>query len=249
MSTRRNEAAMTESDQLTGTWRSAARLGFSKYEVSPDGYGPDQQPVRRIGTGKPLAVSVGTNGRPRVKPYNDDGKQITIEVHAIVFGTYAGPCPRGMQIRHYDDDPWNNRWRPGGEAESVAAGGNLFIGDRDDQEADKYRNGRPRPAPRPVRHCVRCQAILSTNGKRCHPCVVELGQLAAPLLRSGIRSGRAPAEVAAGVAAALDYPSAEGIVKLAIVHGGYGAERPGRLRRMAATVRNIFHGIDGVHGK
>ena len=242
MSTQRNEAAMTESDQLTGTWRSAARLGFSKYEVSPDGYGPDQQPVRRIGTGKPLAVSVGTNGRPRVKPYDDDGRQRTIEVHVIVFGTYAGRCPRGMQIRHYDDDPWNNRWRPGGEAESVAAGGNLFKGSRDDQEADKYRNGRPRPAPRPVRYCA-CGAVLTTNGKRCHECVVKLGVNAAAMLR---RRGADPANVAA----ALDYPSAEGILKLAVVHGGYGQPRHRLwLHTVAATFRDIFHGTDRSHGK
>ena len=232
----------TDSDQRAGTWRSMSRIGFSKYEVSWDGFGPDQQPVRRIDSKRPMAVSVGPNGYPRVKPYNDDGKQVTIEVHAIVYNTYAEePCPDGMQIRHYDDDPWNNRWRPGGEAASVAAGGNLFAGDRDAQEADKYRNGRPRPEPRPERHCVRCHAILSTNGKRCHLCVVDLGQQAAGLLRAG----HAPEDVAT----ALDYPSTEGIVKLAVVHGGYGQPRPSWLHRVAATVRDFFHRTDGGHGK
>ena len=243
MSTQRNKAAMTESDQQAGTWKSAAHLGFSKYEVSPDGYGRDQQPVRRIDSKRPLAVSVGRNGYPRVKPYHDDGTQRTIEVHAIVFGTYAEePCPPGMQIRHYDDDPWNNKWRPGDEAESVAAGGNLLKGDRPAQEEDRYRNGRPRPAPRPVRHCVICGDILTTNGKRCHDCVVQLGVAAAELLRSG-----STPEV---VAAACRYPSADGIVKLAVVHGGYGQPRRSRwLHRVAATVRDIFHRTDGGHGK
>ena len=237
---------MTASDQVKvwppETWKSAAALGFSKYEVSCDGFGEDQQPVRRIDNGKPLKVSVGPNGYPRVKPYDDDGKQRTIEVHAIVYGTHAEePCPPGMQIRHWDDDPWNNRWRPGDEAESVAAGGNLFKGGRDAQEADKYRNGRPRPAPRPVRHCVMCGAVLTTNGKRCHGCVVKLGVQAAGLLQGG----HDPADVAA----ALDYPSAEGIVKLAVVHGGYGQPRPSWLHRVATTVRDFFHRTDGSHGK
>jgi hypothetical protein len=230
----------TDSDQYeekvwprADMWKPAAALGFSKYEVSADGFGPGQQPVRRIGTGKPLAVSVGPNGYPRVKPYDDDGNQRTVEVHALVYGTYAGRCPPGMQIRHYDDNPWNNRWRPGGEAESVAAGGNLFTGDRDAQEADRYRNGRPMPAPRPVRHCFNCTAVLTTNGKRCHECVVKIGVDAAAMLRTGLEPW--------DVAERLGYPSIDGIVKLAVVHGGYGQPRLKRwLHSVTATVRDFF---------
>ena len=116
---------MTVSDQHTGMWKSAAAAGFSRYEVSADGFGPGQIPVRRIDSKKPLAVSLNNNGYPRVKPYNDDGEQKTIPVHTLVLLTYAGPRPDGMVARHLDDDPFNNRWRPGDEAETRAAGGNL----------------------------------------------------------------------------------------------------------------------------
>ena len=233
---------MTASDQQTGTWRSAAALGFSKYEVSPDGFGPFQQPVRRQIAGTPLKVKTGTNGRPQVKPYDDDGKQRTVDVGPFVLRTFAGPCPPGMECRHYDDDPWNNRWRPGSEAESVAAGGNLFWGSKPQNVEDGFRNGRQRAAPRPVRYCVMCGATLTTNGKRCHDCVVKLGVNADGLLRGG----HDPDDVAA----ALDYPSAEGIVKLAVVHGGYGQPRRKRwLQRVTTTVRDIFHGTEGSHGK
>lgn len=230
----------TESDQRAGTWLSAAAIGFSKYEVYNDGFGPDQQPVRRIG-GAPLKVKLGTNGYPQVKPYNDDRKQCTVEVHVMVLGAHAGPRPDGMVARHLDDDSWNNRWRPGDEAESRAAGGNLIYGTPPENVEDTFRNGRQRAAPRPERHCVLCGAVLTTNGKRCHTCVVKLGRDAAPLLRA-----MAPIDVAEH----LGYPSADGIVKLAIVHGGYGQPRLKRwLHTVAATVRDIFHGTEGSHGK
>ena len=224
-------------------WASPA--GFSKYEVSNDGFGPDQRPVRSIDRtvgarrvkGVLLKVSVGTNGRPRVKLYDDEGRQRTVEVHALVMLAHVGPLPPGMTVRHYDDDPFNNRWRPGAEQESVAAGGNLFYGSRPEQEADRYRNGRPRPAPRPERHCVLCGAVLTTNGKRCHDCVVELGVNAAAMLRAG----QEPAEVAGH----LDYPSTEGILALAVTHGGYGSRR---THRVMVTLRRIF-GIGHRHGK
>ena len=233
---------MTDSDLQTGTWRSAAALGFSKYEVSPDGFGPGQQPVRRIGTGKPLAVSLNNNGYPRVKIYDDDGKQQTCTVHSLVLLTYAGDRPEGMVARHLDDDPFNNRWRPGDEAETRAAGGNLVWGTPPENVEDTFRNGRQRAAPRPVRYCVRCSAVLTTNGKRCHDCVVKIGEQAAGLLRAGY----SPAEVAAYTG----YPSEDGVVKLAVVHGGYGQEPPRSwLQRVTVTVRDIFHRTDRSHGK
>jgi hypothetical protein len=233
----------TDSDQQTGTWRPMSRFGFSKYEISPDGFGPDQQPVRRIDTGKPIAVSLNNNGYPRVKIYDDNGKQQTCTVHSLVLLTYAGDRPKsGMQARHLDDNPFNNRWRPGGEAETRAAGGNLIWGFPSENVEDTFRNGRQRAAPRPVRYCVLCDSVLTTNGKRCHDCVVRLGEQAAGLLRGG----HDPEDVAA----ALEYPSAEGIVKLAVVHGGYGQPRLKRwLHRVTATVRDIFHGAEEGHGK
>ena len=39
---------VTASDQQAETWKPLPPP-FSKYEVSRDGFGPDQKPVRRIG--------------------------------------------------------------------------------------------------------------------------------------------------------------------------------------------------------
>lgn len=227
---------MTDSDQhyeekvwpqtgRAGAWLSLSEGGFSNYESFDDGFGPDQRPVRSIDRivngrrirGVLLKPRVGTHGYLEVKLYNDDGIQQTRTVHSLVLLPRAGACPPGMQTRHLDDDPFNNRWRPGDEAETRAAGGNLIYGTRPEQEEDKYRNGRPRPAPRPARYCIMCGSVLTTNGKRCHDCVVRLGVVAAGLLRWGGK----PDDVAAD----LGYPSAEGIVKLAVVYGGYGQPR------------------------
>lgn len=233
----------TDSDQ---TWKTIP--GFSKYEVSTDGFGPDQQPVRRAGTGKQLATRPGSSGYLLAKIYDDEGKQQTRTIHSLVLLTYAGPRPEGMEARHLDDDPFNNRWRPGDEAEARAAGGNLIWGTKAANVEDTFSNGRPRAVPRPERRCVLCDAVLTTNGKRCHECVVRLGVAAAGLLKDG--------HDPAIVAEALDYPSAEGISKLAIVHGGYGqapeaptAGRPGWRQRVAATVRHLFGRADRSHGK
>lgn len=213
------------------TW--AQLPGFSKYEVSADGFGPDQRPVRSVDRtvgarrikGVLLSVKVGTHGYLEVKIYDDSGKQQTRTVHSLVMLAYAGPCPAGQEVRHFDDSPFNNRWRPGPEVEAVAAGGNLFYGTKAQQQTDKYRNGRPRPA---VRHCVRCGGEFTGNARRCHECVVAIGIEAARLMRAG--------KSAPAAAAALDYPSVEGIVSLAVTHGGYGRSF---TQRVLVTLRGL----------
>ena len=89
---------VTASDQQAETW---TRLPppFTKYEVSFDGYGPDQRPVRRIGAATALATTVSNHGGYlMVKPYDDDGKQQTKTVHSLVLLGYAGPCPPGHGV-------------------------------------------------------------------------------------------------------------------------------------------------------
>ena len=63
------------------------------------------------------------------------------KVHQIVMLAFAGPCPPGMEVRHLDGDPANNRWAPGNEEETQAAGGNLFYGTRAENVADMLRHG------------------------------------------------------------------------------------------------------------
>jgi hypothetical protein len=221
-------------------WKSAAELGFSKYEVNPDGSGTDQRPVRRAG-GALLKVTLGTNGYPQVKPYDDNGRQRTIPVHTIVLGVYAGPRPDGQQCRHWDDDPWNNRWRPGGEDESVRAGGNLFWGTKAENVEDGWRNGTLKPPQQLKRHpCInhdRCGGLVQNPGRRCLPCVREAGKEAALMLNAG-----RPLDE---VMQRFEYKSRTWAEKIAREHGGFTGPLPGisqqrRARwpkRALATVR------------
>lgn len=64
-----------------------------------------------------------------------------LRVHQLVMLTFAGPCPEGQEVRHLDGNEFNNRWEPGDEAESRAAGGNLFYGTHAENGDDMRRHG------------------------------------------------------------------------------------------------------------
>ena len=51
-------------------------------------------------------------------------------VHRLVLEAFVGPCPDGMECRHLDDDPGNNRL------------GNLCWGTPAENTDDRFRNGR-----------------------------------------------------------------------------------------------------------
>lgn len=232
---------ITGSDQQAGTW---ARLPapFSKYEWSPDGYGPDQRPIRRIGAAAGLATTVSNHGGYlMVKPYDDDGRRQTKTVHSLILLGAAGPCPPGQESRHLDDDPLNNRWAPGLTREDViAAGGNLMYGDKAANEQDKFHNGRPRAAPPlPPRSCVRCGGMFTAKGRRCPECLVTIGRQAAAMLRAGMNVGV--------VTLRVGYRNEEWVHQLACRNGGYAgslaqAQAQGRSwpQRVTATLR---HGL------
>lgn len=229
---------VTASDQRAGTWKPLPPP-FSKYEVSPDGFGPDQRPVRRIGR-DPLATTVNNHGGYlMVKPYDDNGRRSAGKtVHALVLLAYAGPCPPGMESRHLDDDPLNNRWAPGDTDDEVRAnGGNLVYGTKRQNAEDKFDNGHPRAAPPPPpRPCVRCGAMFAAKGRRCPACLVTVGRQAAVMLRAGLNLRP--------VTFRVGYRSEEWVHTLACRHGGYAgtleqAQAQGRSRpqRVTATLR------------
>ena len=60
--------------------------------------------------------------------------------------------------------------------------------------------------------CVRCSSEFEGSGRRCHACVVEIGELGARLLVAGVHPDAAAAKV--------DYPSPGGLVVLAVKYGG-----------------------------
>jgi len=91
-----------------------------------------------------IASRLSTRGYPQVTIPGDDGKLHTIAVHALVMLAHEGPCPPGLQVRHWNDDPLDNRWAPGGEDGCRAGAGNLVYGTPKEQWQDKLRN---RPSP------------------------------------------------------------------------------------------------------
>jgi hypothetical protein len=77
----------------TEEWRGIA--GFPAYEVSSDGG------IRRQDNARPLRVTPGSNGYPRVN-LGDSGRDKL--VHQLVMEAFAGPAPDGMEVRHLDGD-------------------------------------------------------------------------------------------------------------------------------------------------
>jgi hypothetical protein len=114
-------------------WRQIA--GYPRYYISDHGrvisqtlsrsrlLKPDVMRYR----GRPAALRVGLR---------QNGATEKIMVHRLVLEAFVGPCPPGMQCRHLDGDPTNNRV------------GNLRWGTAQENQADSARHGTARP-PQP----------------------------------------------------------------------------------------------------
>jgi hypothetical protein len=131
-----------------------------------------------------------------------------------------------METRHLDDNPRNNRWAP------VTPPGNLVYGPKWAQEDDKYRNGRPRPARYEPKPCIRCGQPVNRGGRRCHACVVEIGEQAAELLRAGV--------TLEDVNNRLGYGSAAYLHTLAVKYGGWGRPPSPSVTPAPVTFRDIW---------
>jgi hypothetical protein len=57
------------------------------------------------------------------------GRKRTTQVHRLVLAAFVGPCPDGMECRHLDGNPANNRIE------------NLCWGTRAENNADRVRHG------------------------------------------------------------------------------------------------------------
>ena len=58
-----------------------------------------------------------------------DGKPGRYTVHRLVLETFVGPCPEGMECRHLDGNPKNNRLK------------NLCWGTKKENQADRVKHG------------------------------------------------------------------------------------------------------------
>lgn len=139
--------------------------------------------VRNIKTGKTLTGTINEDGYVRFCLTGPDGKHWNVTAHVLVMRAFAGPCPDGQQVRHLDGNPLNNRWAPGSEEETKAAGGNLIYGtpkenirDRDEVHG---RNGHANKT-----NCGTCDlpydeenTYINPDGRRsCRNCVRASGR-------------------------------------------------------------------------
>jgi hypothetical protein len=58
-----------------------------------------------------------------------DGRRCPQGIHVLVLKTFVGECPEGMECRHLDDNPSNNRLS------------NLCWGTKKENAGDRIRNG------------------------------------------------------------------------------------------------------------
>ena len=148
----------------------------TNYQVSSYGQ------VHNIKTGKYLAGTINEDSYVRFC-LSEGKKHKSFYAHLLVMEAFAGPCPEGMQVRHLDGNPGNNRWAPGNEEETKALGGNLIYGtsaenckDRDEVHG---RNGHANK-----KNCGTCDlpydeenTYINPAGSRvCRNCVRESGR-------------------------------------------------------------------------
>jgi hypothetical protein len=182
-------------------WKPIA--GFPGYEASHRGFvrSIDRKVGSRNLKGRVLKQRPSNQGYQQVDMTDENGKQQTRPVHWCVLTAHAGERPPGHEALHERDNQLDNRY-----PESLSWGPPW-------KNREQRQQNSP-PAPKPAKECARCSEPFEGNGRRCHPCVKAIGKESARMLRSGV-----PLE---DVAKRLDYPSVEGIHKLAVRYGGYG---------------------------
>jgi hypothetical protein len=141
---------MTASNVPAEVWRPIGH-GFTAYQASD--LGQIRSVDRTLAGGRRckgivLKTRVSNRGYLLVNLRDDYGVVQTRTVHTLVMLAFAGPPRAGLETRHLDDDPLNNRWAPGGEKVSREHGGNLVYGTPAQNAADKIRNAAPPPSRR-----------------------------------------------------------------------------------------------------
>lgn len=105
------------------TWAPVTVSDFEDlYEVSDLGH------VRRGPTGRILKPGIHPKGYCTVV-LSGRGKRMSVLIHRLVLEAFVGPRPDGLEARHRDGDPTNNRLD------------NLLWGTSSDNENDKRRHG------------------------------------------------------------------------------------------------------------
>lgn len=133
--------------------------GYPNYSITPDGrIWSDPRPGSRGGWMSPPR---GSHGYRTVR-LGVAGRFRTLTVHFLVALTFHGPRPEGMEIRHLNGNPLDNR------AE------NLAYGTQGQNMLDRVRHGTHHEAIKT--HCPRGHAYDAANtyqygrGRRCKTC-------------------------------------------------------------------------------
>jgi hypothetical protein len=119
-------------------------------------------------------------GRLDVRLHYPDGPK-TRRIHQLIMEAFAGLPEPGMEVRHLDGNPANNRWAPGSTDEEVrTAGGNLIYGTHAQNMADMIEHG---TTNRRFTHCPQGHeyteenTIIYASGSRgCLECKRERGR-------------------------------------------------------------------------
>lgn len=110
--------------------------------------------------GKLLKQALTHYGHLRVYLYVD-GKNVTRLVHQLVLEAFVGPRPVGLDTRHRNGDPTDNRLE------------NLVYGTRRENTLDKINHGNHPLANRvrcPRRHLLTAPNLENTEHRRCLAC-------------------------------------------------------------------------------
>lgn len=104
-----------------------------------------------------------------------NSKQQRFPVHGLVMIAFVGPYPEGLEVRHLDGDPGNNRWAPGDEEQTRVAGGNLVYGTHSQNMRDKQEHGTEWQSN--VTHCPKNHEytpentrIFKSGSRACRAC-------------------------------------------------------------------------------
>lgn len=210
---------MTDSDERP-EWVSWP--GFSMYEASHRGRvrSVDGRVVngRRL-RGVVLKASTDDEGYQWVNVTDDEGKRRRIPVHRAVLLAHAGPPEPGQETLHAHGPADNRypeaiRWgsKPENHADQVAAGTAVV------------------PESFPCVNFIRCGGKVKNPGRRCLPCVEQVGRDAGQLLNAGMGL--------ADVAERFGYSDGRWVHGLAVRYGGYEgdiaaarAQRPSLMQR------------------
>lgn len=195
------------------TWRPVPEIEgctFSGYETSDQGRyrSIDRMSGTRRLKGKVLATRLDDDGYVLVNIRCDStdpahNRVHTFAGHKLVLWTFAGPPEPGQEACHSRRGPAFNWWPEGVRWDTKPA-----------NHADQVEAGTA-TLPEPSFPCLNAPACPNLNrseGKRCRPCVVQLGVDTAAMLADG---------QTLAAAAARFRCSQQWVYRLAVEHGGY----------------------------